>query len=262
MSGQPFSALAPAGADSFTLAAVGAKFSFSRDNGKVGEVTLTQRGAVVSAQRVDEPVPAAALLDRALAQAYSGRYRTSDGTLFAVGSLLGQLTVTVDGRQRFFAYPVSGQIDRFLEEQTRAVGQFERDASGQVIRLVVHQDGQEGVALRVADMAQALAQAPAYLRGSMNNWGIQSRLAADGVGQYSASLVLAAGLHEFKVGSEDWSTIDYGGAGVSKGLTLGSATSLHEAGSNLIIEVPRQGRYKFTLNTTSPRAPVLTVTGD
>lgn len=262
LSGQPFSALAPTGEDSFTLAAVGAQFSFSRDNGKVGAVTLTQRGAVVSAPRVDEPVPTLALLDTEAAQAYSGRYRASDGTEFAVRSARGQLSVTVNDQQRLFVFPMSGQADRFLEELTRAVGQFERDANGTVVRLVVHREGQDTVALRVAEKPPAFSEVPTYLRGSMNNWGIQSRFVADGAGQYSASLVLAPGSHAFKVGSEDWRTIDFGGAGGSKALALGSATALHEAGSNLIIEVPRQGSYKFTLNTANPRAPVLTVTGD
>lgn len=262
LSGQPFNALSPSGEDSFTLTSVGAQFAFSRAGGKVGSVTLTQRGSVVSAQRVDEPVPAAALIGLAAAQAYSGRYRASDGTQFTVRSALGQPSVTVNDKQSFFAYPVSGKADRFLEEQTRAVAQFERDASGKVIRLVVHEDGQDTVALRVAEQAQAFKEVSAYLRGSMNNWGIQSKFTPDGNAQYSARLVLAEGRYEFKVGSEDWMTIDYGGAGVDKALALGSANSMLEAGNNLVIEVPRQGAYKFTLNIANPRALVLTVTSD
>lgn len=59
-----------------------------------------------------------------------------------------------------------------------------------------------------------------------------------------------------------WPTIDYGGADVGKALALGSANAMLEAGNNLVIEVPRQGAYKFTLNIANPRAPVLTVTSD
>jgi hypothetical protein len=248
--------------DSFSLPAVGARFVFSRQGGKVAAVTLTQRGAVIEAPRADESAPAAVALDPAVAQAYGGHYRTSDGMDFLVRPILGQLTVTLNGKQRFFIFPMEGKADRFLEEQTKAEGQFERDSNGKVVKLVVHQDGKETVAERTADAAQPFAGAPVYLRGSMNDWGIQSKLVTSDNGHYSVKIALAKGRYEFKVGSEDWQTTDFGGSGDNESVTLGSAKALREGGENLVIEVPSPATYRFTVDATKPRSPVLTVSND
>jgi len=51
---------------------------------------------------------------------------------------------------------------------------------------------------------------PFYLRGSMNQWSVKDRLLAAGPAQYAVKLMLEPGVHEFKIGSEDFSTIDFG----------------------------------------------------
>jgi len=262
LSGQGFNALTSSGEDSFSLAAVGARFVFSRQNGKVAAVTLTQRGAVIVAPRGDESAPATATLDPAVAQAYSGHYRASDGMDFVVRSMAGQLTVTLNEKQRFFVFPMSGKVDRFLEEKTRAQGQFERDSSGKVVKLVVSQDGKDVVAPRVVEVAQSFAGVPVYLRGNMNDWGIQNKLLAIGEGHYSARIALTKGDYEFKVGSEDWKTIDFGGSGANEAIAMGSAKTLREGGENLMLEVRQPATYKFTVNVTNPLSPVLMVTSD
>ncbi len=262
LTGQAFNALTPSGVDSFSLPTVGARFVFSRQGGKVVAVTLTQRGAVIEAPRADEPAPAAVALDPAVAQAYGGHYRASDGVDLLVRPILGQLTVTLNDKQRFFIFPMEGKADRFLEEQTNAEGQFERDSSGKVVKLVVYQDGKETVAARTADAAQPFAGAPVYLRGSMNDWGIQSKLVASDNGHYSVKIALAKGRYEFKVGSEDWQTTDFGGSGDNQSVTLGSAKALREGGENLVIEVPSPATYRFTVDAAKPRSPVLTVNND
>lgn len=262
LSGQPFAALTPNGKDSFALAAVGVQFVFSRQGGKVVAVTRTLRGTVTVAQLGDESVPATAILDTAVAQAYSGHYRSSDGTNFVVRTVFGQLTVTVNDEQRFFVFPMTGKVDRFLEQQTRAEGQFERDSDGKVVKLVVYQDGKDVVAPRVAEVAPPFAGVPGYLRGSMNDWGLQSKLLATGEDHYSARIALTKGNYEFKVGSEDWKTIDFGGSGANEAIAMGSAKTLREGGENLVLEVRQPATYKFTVNATNPLSPVLIVTSD
>lgn len=262
LSGQPFAALTPNGKDSFALATAGAQFAFSRQGGKVVAVTRALRGTVTLAQLGDESVPAAATLDPTLAQAYSGHYGASDGANFVVRIVLGQLTVTVNDEQRFFIFPMAGKVDRFLEQQTGAEGQFERDSDGKVVKLLVRQDGKEIVARRVAEVAPPFAGVPGYLRGSMNDWGLQSKLLATGEGHYSARIALTKGNYEFKVGSEDWKTIDFGGSGVNEAIAMGSAKTLREGGENLMLEVRQPTTYKFTVNVTNPLSPVLIVTSD
>lgn len=262
LSGQAFSALTPSGADSFSFAAIGAQFDFSRKDGKVAAVTLTQRGAVILALRTDESAPSTATLNPDVAQAYGGQYRASDGTEFLVRTGQGQLTVTVNNKERFFVFPMAGKADRFLEEQTKAEGQFERDGSGKIIKLVVFQDGNETVAPRTAELPQPFSGAPVYLRGSMNDWGIQSQLVHDDRGRYIAKIALTKGRYEFKVGSEDWQTTDFGASGGGESVTLGSTKTLCEGGGNLVIEVQRSATYSFMVNAANPKSPVLTVSND
>lgn len=92
---------------------------------------------------------------------------------------------------------------------------------------------------------------PIYLMGSMNHWSHKNRMDKTEAGVYKIALQLPAGRNEFKVGSANFDGIDLGG-------TLGAP--LVTRGSNLVLNVEREGSYDFVLDARNSEAPVLTVT--
>lgn len=49
-----------------------------------------------------------------------------------------------------------------------------------------------------------------YLRGGMNGWGTDNPFTYDGGRIYTVATDITAGSYEFKIASEDWSTVDFG----------------------------------------------------
>ena len=139
--GRPFDALAPSGTDTFTFNAV-SRFAFERDAaGKPAAVAMTSRGETLRAVRTDEPPPAR--VTTADAEAFVGRYTLSPTLTFDVKASAGQLTAQLGAQPRFAVYAVAGQPDRFAYDVVKAELQFERDASGKVVALVLHQNGRQ-----------------------------------------------------------------------------------------------------------------------
>ena len=96
--------------------------------------------------------------------------------------------------------------------------------------------------------AQALP-AQAYIRGSLNGWGTDDPLQYVGRGVYQATITLEAGDHQFKVASEDWSTVDLSAAEGSTAATLNAGLALSgPRNPNLTITIPNAGDYLFTLS--------------
>jgi pullulanase len=100
------------------------------------------------------------------------------------------------------------------------------------------------VTLKVLN-AEMFAQTPVFIRGSLNGWGTDNPLMYEGNAVYSTSIELEAGDYEFKVASEDWSTVDYGGAGDAPVATIGELTSLEAIGANIALNITEQGTYTF-----------------
>ncbi len=93
-----------------------------------------------------------------------------------------------------------------------------------------------------------------FLRGSFNQWGTDTALQSDGIGQWSAVLQLPAGRIEFKVGDTDWRSVDLGGDRDTP--TSGPQwNTLRERGLNLSFDAPQAGPYRFILRTGSTTAP-------
>lgn len=109
------------------------------------------------------------------------------------------------------------------------------------------------------DVAPPFAETPFYLRGSMNQWSVKDRLLAAGPAQYAVKVMLEPGLHEFKIGSEDFSAIDFGAFAGDDATALGKPKKLGAVGANLKLTVPTRGAYVFTLDTSDALAPQLTV---
>jgi pullulanase len=95
--------------------------------------------------------------------------------------------------------------------------------------------------------AQMFADTQVYLRGSLNGWGTDNPLMYQGNAMYSTSLELAAGDYEFKIASEDWSTVDYGGVGESPVVMVGEQSLLEAVGANITLTIAEQGNYTFAV---------------
>lgn len=96
-----------------------------------------------------------------------------------------------------------------------------------------------------------------YVKGSMNGWADVDALTYVGDGVYELDLMLSAGDYEFKVASEDWSTVNNGSDGtveLGTGLTLVPGSN-----DNIKISITEEALYTFTLDASDIEAPVLTV---
>lgn len=113
---------------------------FEREGGKVKAVRWIARGNERRGQLTSESVPAVATLPQDQLQAFVGRYRAPKFD-FVVTAENGQLAVQLTGQDRFLVYPVKGQPDRFAWDTVKAEVQFERYPSGEIHRLVLHQNG-------------------------------------------------------------------------------------------------------------------------
>ena len=69
-----------------------------------------------------------------------------------------------------------------------------------------------------------------YLRGDMNNWGLDHPMTNNGDGTYSVTISLVAGTYEYKAAVEDWSWVV-------------------PEGGNLTLELAEDADVTFTLNT-------------
>jgi len=100
-----------------------------------------------------------------------------------------------------------------------------------------------------------------YLMGSMNQWAAKTRLQKLEDGVFKAQLDLPAGRHEFKVGGNHFIGVDLGGATKAKQTVVANTPiTLAPRGSNLVLNVEREGSYDFVLDARNSEAPALTVT--
>ena len=88
-----------------------------------------------------------------------------------------------------------------------------------------------------------------YLRGGMNSWGTDNEMAFIGRARYRTAIDLEAGDYQFKLASEDWSTIDIGAADTTN-IEVGVPTTLDAAGRapNLMTTISEADSYTFTLD--------------
>ena len=108
--------------------------------------SLAQYGRLTTATRTTDPVPQQAVLPPTAARAYVGRFVMARllraPVEFDVTELDGQLMVRSSAVASQPVFPMAGRADRFHYEGVRAELQFERDASGQVVALVLHENGE------------------------------------------------------------------------------------------------------------------------
>jgi hypothetical protein len=75
----------------------------------------------------------------------------------------------------------------------------------------------------------------------------------------ATSISLKLGNYEFKLSSEDFKMIDFGGAPAMQDIAVGAAKILLPVGQNLKINILREGVYEFVLDVVKPLEPKLVV---
>ena len=114
-----------------------------------------------------------------------------------------------------------------------------------------------GFGLSQAEAAKKPIYSPPYdvevfVRGSFNGWGLGHEMRFDAVeNEYVAYVELTPGGYEFKIASEDWSTVDLGPGddgivqlGVREPITTVTYT-------NLLLEVAEPGVYAFRFDVSN-----------
>lgn len=148
LTGQPFVPAYPLGHDRFFLKVVAAEYQFDRDPaGRVDRLTLHQNDHTVEARRTDEPPPHVIFLSPDKLSEYTGRFQLAPGVLFEVTARGDTLFVKLTGQP---AFPVfCDASDHFVYDVVPAALTFERDATGAVTALILHQNGQNPRAPRL-----------------------------------------------------------------------------------------------------------------
>ncbi|MES2672811.1 MAG: serine hydrolase [Pseudomonadota bacterium] len=114
-------------------------------------------------------------------------------------------------------------------------------------------------AAAVIDAIPPFKTLPVYVRGNMNQWGVRDQMLALGNNLYQANITLEKGVYEFKVGSDDFTSIDFGAISGDEQTLLAKAKKMEATGENLKLDVTESGIYSFTLDTTDLQAPSVTV---
>lgn len=111
-----------------------------------------------------------------------------------------------------------------------------------------------------ASLVAKINATPLYIRGSLNDWGTSLPLIQVAPLRFAATTErLPAGRIEFKIASEDWSTVDLGGTS-NTAVQLAKPAPLGMSGANLVLEVKTEGRYRFELDATNDSVARLRVT--
>ncbi|HEV3073676.1 MAG TPA: serine hydrolase [Thermoanaerobaculia bacterium] len=145
LTGQPFFVIFPSAKDEFFYKVVDAQLSFHRNAaGAVDLLTLHQNGRDLPAKRDPSPAPRIEFPNAAALAGYAGEY---DFGQFQPGA---KLTVTVSADTLFVqltGQPASPVFcvarDRFEYDVVAAAVTFERDGTGKVVAMTLHQNGMD-----------------------------------------------------------------------------------------------------------------------
>ncbi len=142
----------PSARDEFFARIAGISMSFTRDpKGVVNGLVLHQNGDRVAA-KLDAPQPPPEFreipLDVATLGDYVGRYQFNSGALLDVALKGDHLEAQLGAQSAFAIFP--NAKDRFFCKVVDAQLDFERDAGGKVVAVVLHQNGRDVRAPRVA----------------------------------------------------------------------------------------------------------------
>jgi hypothetical protein len=92
----------------------------------------------------------------------------------------------------------------------------------------------------------------------MNNWQATTPMRSSGLRRWALETDLKAGAVEVKVGDAAWSSLDLGARSGAKPLRPGQTALLQDRGGNIVLDVPRTGRYRLEFWwREAPAAPTL-----
>jgi len=102
----------------------------------------------------------------------------------------------------------------------------------------------------------------AYVRGGFNSWGLDTPMTWDGEDAYTAIVSRPdGGSTNFKIATEDWSTLDCGGATGGTSVTIGQpyALTCGPGTSDIAVTFPAPGSYAFVVDASDQAALKVTV---
>jgi len=153
-------------------------------DGKRGVVVLTNTAASVDAIAMASLVPGAPPERKAVPLAaevladYDGRYQLAPGFILSVHPSARGLTTQATGQQTIAAY--ASARDEFFLREVDAQLSFQRDATGAVQSLTLHQHGRDMPAKKLppAPPRASVTLAPAMLRGYVGTYMLSVGMAA------------------------------------------------------------------------------------
>jgi CubicO group peptidase (beta-lactamase class C family) len=189
---------------------------------------------------------------------YAGFYQASpnesmriqfDGKQLTGSGSSGNLTLLAGSASTFFSTDGTAQVD------------FVKKSNGEIQSLSVRRESSVSPALlRTLEKAAPFKTTAFYVRGSMNDWSLAAPMSAAANDIYTARVSMKVGSYEFKLGSDDFKAIDFGGSPTQSNVSINTAKLLSPSGKNLTLSIPTEATYLFTLDTKKPLEPMLTVT--
>jgi serine-type D-Ala-D-Ala carboxypeptidase/endopeptidase len=149
--GQSPFGMRPLAADRFSIIGIPAEISFERDgSGRVAALVLHQNGADHRGTRAELPAqPREVALPVEALREYVGRYPLAPAFILTVTERNGQLITQATGQPEVPVF--ASARDEFFLRAVDAQISFQRDASGKVSGLVLHQGGQNIPAPKLSD---------------------------------------------------------------------------------------------------------------
>ena len=117
----------------------------------------------------------------------------------------------------------------------------------------------EGLKVNPNEVAPPYGDTPIYVRGLNGNWDPGYEMTYDGAGKYSYSMVLSAGDYEFKIASQDWSTVNLGWDNVDIAMDSVTITG-NNTGDNMMFSLTEEANYTFTIDANNTERPTISIT--
>lgn len=105
----------------------------------------------------------------------------------------------------------------------------------------------DGISAKPATFLSPFGSTEIFLRGDMNGWDASDMFSYNDKGVYSISRALDAGSYNWKVASEDWSTVDLGWGSFDFAPDSIPGT---DQGGNIGLEIAEMANYSFSLDVT------------
>ncbi len=151
---------------------------------------------------------------------------------------------------------------RFISQESGIVIEFEGSGDGKTpstgFRIL---EGSAPVLIpRTTGKPVLLGATPLFLRGSMNAWSIAAPAKEISPQVFVVEIDLEAGRHEFKLASDDWSSVDLGVAGAAPDYAADSTPiALVQRGMNIRLSLKQAGKYRFVVDGSVEDLPILRI---